>query len=173
MWLRSSETPSGAQLPPAAPVQPLDGGGDRTSAALETHLGHICLWGAAPSTLRQTVLSNQLCFGVRGGSEVGLIMLFLLRAAPRCSGPDTATMSPPLGGFCSCGFSVKSNMGLQLHWAPLLPGWRDHRERGGPQIPRGAMGHLSLAGLRRTKKRELPCGFSCDNAALCSIHGTQ
>lgn len=46
---------------------------------------------------------------------MGLIALLLLRAA--CSGPNTKTPSPPLGGFSHVGY----RMVLQLHWLLCWP----------------------------------------------------
>lgn len=121
----------------------------------------MCPQVAAPDTLHQTILSSKRCFGIRGEREMDLIMLFLLRAAPGLFWPQHGDPEPSPGRILLMWIFCKKRNG-----APALPGWWDQRERGGPQISHGAMGHLSLAGLWRRKKRQLLSRFSCDNAAL-------
>lgn len=59
VWLHSFETPNWAQVLPAVLALPWMWVGNWSSTAHETQLGHTCLWGTAPSTLRQTILSNK------------------------------------------------------------------------------------------------------------------
>lgn len=66
------------------------------------------------------------------GSEVGLVMLFLLSGAPRTA--------------------------LQI---PFLLCWREHRECGGLHIPLRAAGHLPSLGLWKRKKGQLPGVEQC------------